>query len=373
MARFPQASQQANQPTATAGSDSPPGDAAPAGERKAPFASLRGLLPFLARHKGLLVAWLLALIASSTATLSLPVAVRHMIDRGFASGSGIDAAFGLLLAVAVALALATAARFFFVSLLGERVVADLRNQLYGHLIGLDQAFFSRSRSGELVSRLTADTELLRSVVATSMSVALRSTVTVVGGQRGVWWSPAPGWRCGRWSASRSSCCAGAGWPPPAAHLAAVAGPHRRCNALANAPGRGVHGAGTCPRVNTSARLRSRRGHVGRHRAPPHHRAGDGDRGRHHRVFRRDHGGAVVGRTTWPGHHDRGHARPVRAVRAVRRRLVGARAEGSGTNCRKAAAAWGESANCSTNAPWSPPRPRPPPCPGRCAATSRCAT
>ncbi|MBB6599709.1 ABC transporter transmembrane domain-containing protein [Luteimonas sp. MC1825] len=180
MARFPQASQQANQPTATAGSDSPPGDAAPAGERKAPFASLRGLLPFLARHKGLLVAWLLALVASSTATLSLPVAVRHMIDRGFASGSGIDAAFGLLLAVAVALALATAARFFFVSLLGERVVADLRNQLYGHLIGLDQAFFSRSRSGELVSRLTADTELLRSVVATSMSVALRSTVMVLG-------------------------------------------------------------------------------------------------------------------------------------------------------------------------------------------------
>jgi ATP-binding cassette subfamily B protein len=82
--------------------------------------------------------------------------------------------------VALALALATAARFYFVSLLGERVVADLRDKLYAHLLALDAAFFDRSRSGELVSRLTADAELLRSVVGSSMSVALRSLVTVVG-------------------------------------------------------------------------------------------------------------------------------------------------------------------------------------------------
>ena len=103
--------------------------------------------------------------------LSLPVAVRRMIDDGFASGAGIDAAFVLLFAVTLALAIATAARFFFVSLLGERVVADLRERLYSHLVGLDQAFFERSRSGELVSRLTADTELLRSVVGSTVSVA----------------------------------------------------------------------------------------------------------------------------------------------------------------------------------------------------------
>ena len=180
MARFSRTPPQAAPYTPGDRNDASTDDTAAGGDRKAPFASLRGLAPFLARHKGLLFAWLLALVASSTATLSLPVAVRYMIDRGFASGAGIDAAFGMLLAVAVALALATAARFFFVSLLGERVVADLRNQLYGHLVGLDQAFFSRSRSGELVSRLTADTELLRSVVATSMSVALRSTVMVLG-------------------------------------------------------------------------------------------------------------------------------------------------------------------------------------------------
>jgi ATP-binding cassette, subfamily B, bacterial len=149
-------------------------------QAKAPIGALRMLWPFVMRHRLLFGAWLLALAASSTATLSLPLAVRRMIDQGFTSGSNIDAAFALLFAVALALALATAARFFFVSLLGEKVVADLRNTLYGHLVGLDQAFYDRTRTGELVSRLTADTELLRGVVASSMSVALRSVVMVLG-------------------------------------------------------------------------------------------------------------------------------------------------------------------------------------------------
>ena len=149
---------------------------------KAPIGSLRTLWPFVRRHNGLFVAWLLALACSSSATLSLPFAFRIMIDQGFSQGGGgaIDRAFVLLFVVAVALALATAARFYFVSLLGERVVADLRGQLYSHLIGLDAGFHDRNRSGELVSRLTADAELLRGVIATSMSVALRSTVTFVG-------------------------------------------------------------------------------------------------------------------------------------------------------------------------------------------------
>ena len=149
---------------------------------KPPLGSLRALWPFVRRHRGLFVAWLLALAVSSSASLSLPVAFRTMIDDGFGSGSsgGIDRAFLLLFGVAVLLAVGTAARFFFVSLLGERVVADLRTKLYGHLIGLDAGFHDRSRSGELVSRLSADSELLRSVIGTTMSVALRSTVTVVG-------------------------------------------------------------------------------------------------------------------------------------------------------------------------------------------------
>ncbi|MCD9031268.1 ATP-binding cassette domain-containing protein [Luteimonas sp. Y-2-2-4F] len=157
-----------------------PSDSAEARTGKAPLGVLRTLLPFLARQRGLLLAWLLALVASTAATLSLPVAVGQMIDRGFSSAGNIDAAFALLFAVALALALATAARFYFISLLGERVIADLRTRLYAHLIGLDQAFYERSRSGELVSRLSADTELLRGVVGSGMSVALRSVVMVVG-------------------------------------------------------------------------------------------------------------------------------------------------------------------------------------------------
>jgi ATP-binding cassette subfamily B protein len=147
---------------------------------KAPIGTLRALWPFVQAHRGLFVAWLLALACSSTATLSLPVAFRRMIDQGFSSGTNIDRAFVFLFLVALALALATAARFYFVTLLGERVVADMRNRLYAHLLGLDAGFFDRNRSGELVSRLTADAELLRSVVGSSMSVALRSLVTVVG-------------------------------------------------------------------------------------------------------------------------------------------------------------------------------------------------
>ncbi|MEG3192144.1 ABC transporter transmembrane domain-containing protein [Lysobacter sp. D1-1-M9] len=149
---------------------------------KAPIGRLRTLWPFVRRHRGLFTGWLVALAASSTATLSLPFAFRIMIDQGFAQGGGgaIDRAFVLLFAVALALAFATAARFFFVSLLGERVVADLRERLYAHLIALDAGFHDRNRSGELISRLTADAELLRSVVGTSMSVALRSIVTFLG-------------------------------------------------------------------------------------------------------------------------------------------------------------------------------------------------
>ena len=159
-------------------SPAPAEDAAPA---KARLGVLRTLGPFLARQRGLLVAWLLALAASSTATLSLPVAVRLMIDRGFSDAANVNMAFAVLFGVALALALATALRFFFVSLLGERVIADLRTRLYGHLVGLDQDFFERSRSGELVSRLSADTELLRGVISSGMSVALRSVITVLGG------------------------------------------------------------------------------------------------------------------------------------------------------------------------------------------------
>ncbi|HEY1137467.1 MAG TPA: ABC transporter transmembrane domain-containing protein [Xanthomonadaceae bacterium] len=149
---------------------------------KRPIGSLRALWPFVLHHRGLFLGWLCALAISSTAALSLPVAFRTMIDDGFVNGaaSDIDRSFLLLFLVAVVLAVGTALRFFFVSLLGERVVADLRMRLYGHLISLDAGFHERNRSGELVSRLTADVELIRNLVGSAMSVALRSSVTVLG-------------------------------------------------------------------------------------------------------------------------------------------------------------------------------------------------
>ena len=140
------------------------------------------LLPHLARHRLLIAGWLAFLALSSTATLTLPQAVRVMIDRGFAHADAatINASFLGLFAVAAVLAIATAGRFFCVSLLGERVAADLRRTLYDHLLTLDQAFFEKTRSGELVSRLAADTELVQTVVGSSLSVALRSAVTLLG-------------------------------------------------------------------------------------------------------------------------------------------------------------------------------------------------
>src|SRR4249919_3201880 len=154
-------------------SESPPGP-------RQRLLSLRGLVPFLRPHRALLVGWLGALAVSSSSTLFFPWAFKQVIDQGFAKGGDIDRWFLLLFAVAVVLAMATAARFFCVSLLGERVIADLRRSLYSHLLSLDQSFFERTRSGELLSRLSADADLLRSVVGSSMSIALRSGITVVG-------------------------------------------------------------------------------------------------------------------------------------------------------------------------------------------------
>jgi len=147
------------------------------------FAALNLLLPYFRRFRGFLFGWLAFLTLSSLATLSLPIAVRVMIDHGFAHAdpATVDRSFMGLFAVAVVLAFATAARYFCVSVLGERVVAELRRELYAHLLTLDQAFYERTRVGELISRLGADTELVQTVVSSSMSVALRSVVTALGG------------------------------------------------------------------------------------------------------------------------------------------------------------------------------------------------
>lgn len=121
----------------------------PVAESPRKIRSLTRLLPYLKPYRGLIAGWLGFLALSSTATLTLPQAVRVMIDHGFtqANASAINAAFLGLFAVAGVLAVATAARFFFVSLLGERVAADLRRSLYDHLLTLDQTFFESTRIG----------------------------------------------------------------------------------------------------------------------------------------------------------------------------------------------------------------------------------
>jgi len=155
---------------------------APKVDRRKALTSLRLLMPMMRPHRRLVIGWLGFLALSSTATLSLPVAVRLMIDHGFSGDdpAAIDRWFIGLFAVAAVLAIATAGRFQFVSLLGERVVADLRHRLYSQLLRLDLGFYDRNRSGELVSRLSADSEQIRSVIGSSASIALRSVVTFIG-------------------------------------------------------------------------------------------------------------------------------------------------------------------------------------------------
>jgi ATP-binding cassette subfamily B protein len=148
---------------------------------RAPLSALKPLFPYAARYKGRIAAAMVALIVASAATLTLPVAVRRVIDRGFGGEGGlIDAYFGALVGVALILALASASRFYLVMTLGERVVADLRTDVFRHLTRLDPAFFDAVKSGEIVSRLTADTTQIKSAFGASASVALRNFFLFVG-------------------------------------------------------------------------------------------------------------------------------------------------------------------------------------------------
>lgn len=145
-------------------------------------AALATLLPFLKPHRRLLVLAVSALVIAAAATLALPLAFRLVIDAGFAAAStaSIDRYFLGLFAVALILAVATALRFYWVTLFGERVVADLRQAVYRHLLGLDLGFHETNRTGELLSRLTTDTELIQTVLGSSASVALRSALMLLG-------------------------------------------------------------------------------------------------------------------------------------------------------------------------------------------------
>ncbi|MEM6762489.1 MAG: ABC transporter transmembrane domain-containing protein [Pseudomonadota bacterium] len=143
---------------------------------------LRFLVPYALRYKTRLILALVAMVCATTATLAVPLAVRRMIDYGFREDNAgfIDAYFGMLIVIALALALASAFRFYLVTTLGERVVADIRADVFEKVMSLSPAFFDRTMSGEVVSRLTADTTQIKAAVGSSASIALRNFTMFLG-------------------------------------------------------------------------------------------------------------------------------------------------------------------------------------------------
>ena len=146
------------------------------------LAPLRALVPFLRPYRARLVAALLALLVAAAAMLSLPIALRHLIDQGLASNSGetINRYFGAFMAAAGVFGVFAALRFYLVTWLGERVVADLREAVYARVIRMDPAFFEITRIGEVLSRLTADTTLVQSIAGVNLSITLRSAISLAG-------------------------------------------------------------------------------------------------------------------------------------------------------------------------------------------------
>jgi ATP-binding cassette subfamily B protein len=155
--------------------------------RKGSLAALKGLLPFLAPYRRQFILAGIALLFAAGATLAIPAAFKQMIDLGFGAQAGarsirhVDATFLALFGVAAVLGVATAARFYMVSWLGERVTADIRSAVYRHVVHQSPEFFETTQTGEVLSRLTTDTTLIQAVVGTSISLALRNTLLFVGG------------------------------------------------------------------------------------------------------------------------------------------------------------------------------------------------
>ena len=143
---------------------------------------LLALIPYVARYRGRAFGALIALIVASLATLAVPLAVRRMIDFGFSADSVamINNYFSVMIGVVGVLAASSAMRYYFVITIGERIVADLRSDVFKHLTRLSPSFFDTAHSGELVSRLTADTTQIKSAVGASVSIALRNLVLFVG-------------------------------------------------------------------------------------------------------------------------------------------------------------------------------------------------
>jgi ATP-binding cassette subfamily B protein len=146
------------------------------------FGALRGLVPFIKPYMALLVAAVFALISTAAISLVLPLAVRRVVDN-FNTGDAkiLDQYFLAALVVAGLLALGTGLRFYLVTRLGERVVTDIRMAVFDRVIGLSPAFFEKIMTGEVLSRITTDTTLIQSVIGSSISIAARNALILLGG------------------------------------------------------------------------------------------------------------------------------------------------------------------------------------------------
>ncbi len=151
-------------------------------EKSRKLSPLGALKPFIAPYRATIAAAGVALVLAAAATLVMPVAVRGVIDHGFSTedARNIGRYFFALMAVVVFMGFASATRFYLVSWLGERVVADVRDKVFSHVLSLSPRFFETTRTGEVLSRLTADTTLIQTVVGSSASFALRSLVMAIG-------------------------------------------------------------------------------------------------------------------------------------------------------------------------------------------------
>ena len=145
--------------------------------------AIRLALRMIAPYRKQAIGALLALVVTAGITLSMGQGIRLMVDQGFMTRSPtlLNETIGLFMVLVVALAVGTFARFYLVSWIGERVVADLRKQVFDHLVSLHPGFYENNRSSEIQSRLTADTTLLQSVVGSSLSMFLRNALMVIGG------------------------------------------------------------------------------------------------------------------------------------------------------------------------------------------------
>jgi len=143
---------------------------------------LARLLPYLSRYRRMVGFATFFLVLAAATTLALPLAVRRMVDHGFASADGhfINNYFGMLLVLATLLAVASAMRYYYVITIGERVVADLRREVFSHITHLSPSFYDVNQSGEIVSRLTADTTQIKSAFGSAASQALRNTILCLG-------------------------------------------------------------------------------------------------------------------------------------------------------------------------------------------------